>query len=193
MRFLLILLALSCASEGNKGKVIGGTSGALVGASIGAIGTKSAGGALVGGLIGGAIGLGVGHAVDSKAKELKEKRLLDMKKTAEGRYEAVLRSDILFDHNSTTLKPSGQKTIGDIAKVLSDCGTCKIIFNGYTDSTGTLEYNKNLSQKRAEEVKRHFLFYAPSYQYRVLAYGQGISTSKSSASENRRVEMILYE
>ena len=72
----------------------------------------------------------------------------------------TLDSSIMYDFNSANLSSDGQKTLSDFLPkyfdvVLSDdyIGyVSEIIIEGHTDTTGTYEYNLQLSQARAESV-----------------------------------------
>jgi len=68
--------------------------------------------------------------------------------------------------------------------------------NGYTDSTGSFEYNQQLSEQRAQSVARHFLNNGIAAS-RVRTAGMGprdpVASNDSPAgrSQNRRVELSL--
>ena len=62
-------------------------------------------------------------------------------------------SDALFDFDKSVIKPEGTKKLADLTAKLKGVTVEVIIVIGYTDSVGTLKYNKALSLRRAEAVK----------------------------------------
>lgn len=69
--------------------------------------------------------------------------------------KVTLLSDALFDFDKSTLKPEGIMKLNDLVKKLKDVTIEVIIVVGFTDSVGSLAYNKKLSLRRAEAVKAH--------------------------------------
>jgi len=69
--------------------------------------------------------------------------------------KVTLLSDALFDFDKSTLKPEGIMKLNDLVNKLKDVTVEVIIVVGFTDSIGSLAYNKKLSLRRAEAVKAH--------------------------------------
>ena len=65
----------------------------------------------------------------------------------------TLLSDALFDFDKSVIKPEGTKKLADLTAKLKGVTVEVIIVIGYTDSVGSLKYNKALSLRRAEAVK----------------------------------------
>ena len=63
-----------------------------------------------------------------------------------------LRSDILFRSNSRQISSEAAATIERVAAVLRRYDKTLIEVNGYTDTSGSADYNLKLSQARAEAV-----------------------------------------
>ena len=63
-----------------------------------------------------------------------------------------MRNDVLFARNSSDLSPPALRTVDVVAGMLRRYDRTLIEVNGYTDTTGTPEYNRRLSQRRAEAV-----------------------------------------
>jgi OOP family OmpA-OmpF porin len=63
---------------------------------------------------------------------------------------------------------------------------------GYTDNTGSDEYNRSLSEKRAKEIGRLIVvkFGVPASM--IVAEGRGISNDYQDQRLNRRVEVYVY-
>lgn len=65
-----------------------------------------------------------------------------------------LRSDALFDVNSAELKGEGQPAIDNVlARIRALNGLKSVTIVGHTDSTGWVEHNRKLSERRAQSVK----------------------------------------
>ena len=64
----------------------------------------------------------------------------------------VLPSDILFPSNARSLNSRAIGTIDTVAEVLRHYDRTLIDVNGYTDTTGSPQYNQKVSQARAEAV-----------------------------------------
>jgi outer membrane protein OmpA-like peptidoglycan-associated protein len=69
---------------------------------------------------------------------------------------------------------------------------------GYTDSFGTFEYNLNLSQRRADSVKRYLVEVMQINPAQIQTRGFGPTKFRSSPngsieeqSPNRRVEVVV--
>jgi outer membrane protein OmpA-like peptidoglycan-associated protein len=110
-----------------------------------------------------------------------------------GRFET---SDILFDVNKATIKPSSFKILNDLGKVLQDNPNVSIKIIGHTDSDGSAQSNLILSKKRAESIKTYLSDNFPIAGKRMQTIGKGESepvennsTAKGKA-KNRRVEFI---
>ncbi|HRI06625.1 MAG TPA: OmpA family protein [Nannocystaceae bacterium] len=103
---------------------------------------------------------------------------------------------INFDVNKDTIKPNSKKTLDAAVKVLKDFGDVRIEISGHTDSDGSAEYNRDLSRRRAESVKR-YLVDAGIAADRIETRGAGPdepvadNNSKRGKAQNRRIEFKL--
>ncbi|MCI0413746.1 DUF4892 domain-containing protein [bacterium] len=103
---------------------------------------------------------------------------------------------IYFDFNKADIKPESQATIAEIAKLLKQNSDMKLYLVGHTDNQGTLPYNMDLSQRRAEAVVRSLTRDHGISAARMVAKGVGpLAPIASNASEdgrakNRRVELV---
>ena len=105
--------------------------------------------------------------------------------------DKIVIQNILFDLNSYRLK---NEVLLDIYKSrINKIKIGRIQVLGFTDDSGSAQYNQELSTKRAEEVARilseRFLI-APS---KIQAEGRGISREFSDKEKNRRVEILIFE
>lgn len=103
---------------------------------------------------------------------------------------------ITFDFDSATITPTSESTLEVIAQFLKDSPQLSIYVVGHTDMKGDLEYNRQLSLRRAEAVVEAL---SQNYQIdakRLRAHGVGPLVPKSSNAEeagralNRRVELV---
>lgn len=65
----------------------------------------------------------------------------------------TLSSDLLFDSGQAVLKPGGEKTLETIAQAVRRQPGQRIVIEGFTDSTGSAEVNRRLSEQRAQAVR----------------------------------------
>jgi outer membrane protein OmpA-like peptidoglycan-associated protein len=121
---------------------------------------------------------------------------LNAKKTDHGL--VITLSDVLFDLNKTELKPRGMDSVRKLAKFLNEYPERTVRIEGFTDSTGSSEYNQKLSENRANAVRDALEGMGISSD-RVETQGYGeenpvASNDTSSGRQlNRRVEIILSE
>lgn len=119
----------------------------------------------------------------------------DAVETAEG-IKFTISSDLLFPTNSSYLSEKAKVELNKLAKLLKQEKTKKIRVDGYTDATGTEEYNVWLSDKRAASVKK-YLEDAGIPASRITTKGFGPSKpvadnkTPEGRQKNRRVEVII--
>lgn len=103
---------------------------------------------------------------------------------------------VKFDVNSYALKKEGYETLKSMAKAMSSpkLKNCKFLIEGHTDASGNADYNRSLSQKRAETVKT-FLSYNDIEESVMNIRGMGedmpLNPAKPYAAENRRVQFKI--
>lgn len=200
---LTTLFIVSCAStndDPNKkaktGAAIGAAAGAVVGAVIGNQSGSNRTGAVIGAAVGGAIGAAAGHRMDQQQQELQQIPGVEVTRPAENQIDVKLTSDVLFDYNSSSLRPESRSTLGDLASNFRRYTDEIIDVEGHTDSTGTPDYNQTLSEKRADSVKG-FLVDEGVASSRINAIGYGETRPKASNDTpegrqlNRRVEIHI--
>ena len=109
----------------------------------------------------------------------------------------VLRlGEILFDTDSYTLKNESRETIDNIIEAIKKTYPDReIIVQGHTDNTGSEEYNKTLSERRAKTVADYIL---PNLNHDKLSYSgfgdkEPIAPNDTAEgrSKNRRVDIII--
>jgi outer membrane protein OmpA-like peptidoglycan-associated protein len=61
-------------------------------------------------------------------------------------------SDVLFDFDSVALSPRAQRSLTDMAELITRAPKGQILVVGHTDSKGSNHYNLDLSERRAKAV-----------------------------------------
>jgi OmpA-OmpF porin, OOP family len=102
--------------------------------------------------------------------------------------------NIPFEHNSSALMPQAAAQLKELELALnsSSLGKDKFVVAGHTDAKGSAQYNKQLSLKRAEAVKR-FLVDKGMDAGRLTTVGYGseklLAPDRPEDPSNRRVEI----
>jgi outer membrane protein OmpA-like peptidoglycan-associated protein len=104
--------------------------------------------------------------------------------------------DVLFAIGQYELKPAARERLARISGILLAYPDLRLEIDGFTDATGSEEFNQKLSEKRAGVV-RDYLVDAGVPINNVIAKGMGesnpIADNATSAGRklNRRVEMVV--
>ena len=107
--------------------------------------------------------------------------------------------EINFDFNSADVGKQAVPVLLTMGRVLSKDELKGIVFfiNGHTDAKGSLEYNQDLSERRAEAVKRLLVdqFGLPATTLVAIGYGKTKLKNNGNplAGENRRVQIVNTE
>ncbi|MCB9943248.1 MAG: OmpA family protein [Geminicoccaceae bacterium] len=208
--FVATAFVLSACQNGSgeprieKGTGTGAGVGAVLGGVIGAIVDKNdVRGVAVGGALGAAAGAAVGSIFDRQQKDLEnqlEQERADNQVQIERVRDDLLRinlsNEVSFEVNSATLNPAFEPSLAKLADVLEKYSETEATIIGYTDSTGTEEYNLQLSQQRAYAV-RDALEQDGVSAWRLQAEGRGEAEPRADNSTargrelNRRVEILV--
>ena len=174
------------------GTAIGATAGALLGS------TKSSEAALLGGLAGAAVGGGVGYYLDVQAAELRSELVSTGVQVIESddSIRLVMPGNITFKTDSADINSSFYPVLNSVAKVLKKYDNSTVLVSGHTDSTGSAEYNLNLSRERAQSVASYLEGQGiKASRFEVLGMGSSnpIASNDTSAGreKNRRVEIKI--
>ena len=201
--FLLATLFTSCnpvknANNTQKGAGIGAGAGALIGAIIGnnsKIGT--AGGALIGAAIGGGTGALIGNKMDKQAREIDQALPgADVERVGEGIRLVLNENAVRFATGKATLTSNAKANLDKLVPVFKEYADTNIEIYGYTDSTGSPEFNLTLSQKRAESVKNYLTsngLLSSRFKITGLGIADPIATNDTAdgRTQNRRVEFAI--
>jgi len=113
-------------------------------------------------------------------------------------YEPQSVAAVNFRTGSAILSPDSKTALDDIATKALNAKGYVLEVSGYADTTGTVERNRILSQRRADAVIRYLVEnHSIPLRRIVTPYGYGEShpvaenTSKEGRAQNRRVEIKL--
>jgi outer membrane protein OmpA-like peptidoglycan-associated protein len=202
---VLIALTISgCATDTKqkKGRVMGAALGTVVGAGVGyAIGggKGAAIGAGAGLLAGGLTGDQIGKYMDNQERELQQ-ALAEAEAASIQREQDILaitfKSDFMFDIDSAIVKQGAHDEIDRVAQVLTKYPLTKIRVEGYTDSTGSEDYNMELSKKRAQSVKDILVARnVDPGRLQIVGFGEAKpvagNDTEAGRQRNRRVRLVI--
>ena len=108
----------------------------------------------------------------------------------------TMRTDLLFDSGQATLKPGGHRVLDSLARFMRQDSGREIAIEGFTDSSGSAEANRRLSEARAAAVKQALVSQGIE-AHRIDARGFGPAFPVASNATpvgrqlNRRVEVLI--
>jgi len=112
-------------------------------------------------------------------------------------YTPTETQTVTFKVNSSTLSDQGKQTLDRIAMQVAGQRTGYMIeLQGFTDNTGSENYNINLSQRRAESVLRYLVTKnIPLFRVSIVGLGEdnpvAPNNTRQGRDQNRRVEVKL--
>jgi outer membrane protein OmpA-like peptidoglycan-associated protein len=110
----------------------------------------------------------------------------------------TLSGGVLFASGQSTLLPSAQSSLNQVAEALKSAQDKKILIEGHTDSRGSATLNQNLSKARADSVASYLVSQGVE-QDRITTAGLGPSrpvadnATAEGRANNRRVEIIIQQ
>ncbi|MET0656570.1 MAG: OmpA family protein [Steroidobacteraceae bacterium] len=182
-------------SKAVKGAGVGAAAGAVVGLL-----TKGdkLDNALIGAGVGAMAGGGVGYYMDVQEKKLRDRLAgTGVSVTRNGDNITLnLPSNVTFASNSSDLNGQFFTTLDSVGTILKEYNKTVVEVAGHTDSTGSDEYNKQLSLRRAQTVA-NYLTGRGIKQERLLTVGAGeaypVASNDTDQGKqlNRRVELTI--
>jgi outer membrane protein OmpA-like peptidoglycan-associated protein len=108
----------------------------------------------------------------------------------------VNMSDVLFDTGSYTLKPGAREKLAKISGILLAHPGLTLQIEGHTDSVGSDEYNRQLSDHRAGSVQEYLVQAGvPAGSVTAIGFGKMEPVASNETAEgrqlNRRVELVV--
>lgn len=180
-----------------KGAGIGAVAGAVLGAAVSSKDDRKKG-ALTGALVGGAVGGGIGYYMDQQEALLRQELQgtgVQVERIGDS-IRLIMPGNITFALDSDRIASSFYPVLDSVAKVLIKFNKTELNVDGFTDSTGSFEYNQQLSERRAARVA-DYLASTGIERLRLNARGYGerypIADNGTAAgrSQNRRVEINI--
>ena len=118
-----------------------------------------------------------------------------VEEVAEG-VKVTFDANILFELNSSYLTDAAHGKLKELAAALKKHSYSAIQIDGHTDNTGTDDYNKWLSERRAESVKKYMESLGiPAARMQTEGYGESKPLASNDTAQgqarNRRVEVII--
>jgi outer membrane protein OmpA-like peptidoglycan-associated protein len=184
-------------SKATGGAAIGGIAGAILGAATASRGDRTKK-ALIGAGIGAVAGGGVGYYMDVQEAKLRQKlEGTGVRVVRDGNdIHLVMPGDVTFETDSASLDSRFFEVLDSVALVLNEYKSTLVTVAGYTDSTGSADYNQKLSERRASTVAL-YLHGRGVAEERLAAIGSGENNpvannnTAEGRAKNRRVEITL--
>lgn len=136
-------------------------------------------------------------AAAAQTKKL-QAEIAELQATQSERGLVITLGDVLFDTNKSELRSGARYSIDKLAAFLTEYPTRNVLIEGFTDSTGSVEYNQRLSERRAEAV-RNVLTAQGIDPRRLMIRGYGVeypvagNETAEGRQRNRRVEVIISD
>jgi outer membrane protein OmpA-like peptidoglycan-associated protein len=185
-------------AKAQRQAVIGAAAGAVAGLITGDSSMERKKRALVGAGLGALAGAAVGNYMDRQEAKLRaELERTGVSVTRIGNNITLnMPGNITFATNSADLNAGFFQVLNSVGLVLKEFDKTVIEVAGHTDSTGTTEYNQQLSERRADAVAS-YLETREIRADRVITVGMGETRPVASNDTpegrqlNRRVELTL--
>lgn len=111
---------------------------------------------------------------------------------------------VFYALNASSLNPDAQHDLDELAKLMQRFGEMRVELGSHTDAIGNADFNKDLSQRRANEAKRYLVERAGIPESRIVAtgYGEsklrngcrdGVACGPAQHRENRRTEVVILD
>jgi outer membrane protein OmpA-like peptidoglycan-associated protein len=192
--------ALKNTNKTQRGAAIGAAGGAVIGGILGnnlGKGGKGALGAVLGGVIGGVAGGVIGNKMDKQAREIDAALPgAEVVRVGEGIKLVLNENAVRFDTNKSSLTATAKANLDKLVPVFKEYPDTDITIYGYTDITGSPEYNLKLSGERAASVRNYLVSKGVSssrFQVTGLGIADPIASNETvdGRSQNRRVEFAI--
>jgi outer membrane protein OmpA-like peptidoglycan-associated protein len=115
----------------------------------------------------------------------------------QGNQLVIRMRGIQFPVGQATLSPDNYTLLSKVQQAIQTFGQPTVIIEGHTDSTGSVQTNQELSQKRAEAVKTYLAANKtlPSNRIRAAGYGPDRPLAPNTTPEgraiNRRIDVLV--
>ena len=104
--------------------------------------------------------------------------------------------DVLFALNSANLTSDARERLAKVAGILIAYPDIRVEVDGYTDNTGPMNFNQQLSQQRADTVRQYLVSQGvPSGSMDSKGFGPNDPIASNDTpdgrKQNRRVNMVV--
>lgn len=146
----------------------------------------------------GAIGAGVGAYMDAQERELREQLQgsgVQVQRNGD-QLDLIMPGNVTFPTNEYAIRQDFFPVLDAVAETLYKYTDTRIQVTGHTDSTGSPDYNYNLSDRRARSVA-NYLASKGVDQGRIITQGLGpdqpvaSNDTEAGRAQNRRVELQI--
>jgi len=125
-------------------------------------------------------------------------QLIDLPFRKPDRSVEIVINNVLFESAQIHLNRNGLRTIQKLADILQKNPHRKVLIEGYTDNTGSINDNQTLSERRADAVSTALqMLGIPDRRISVHSYGQSFPVQPNDSDQhrqmNRRVEILLSD
>lgn len=122
--------------------------------------------------------------------------VVETRQTARGLIVSL--PDILFDVDKATLKPQAREILSKVCGIMQVAGEYNLSIEGHTDSTGSDQYNQQLSERRAKSVYDYLANCGLQSSAMVSkGFGEEQPIASNDTAEgrqkNRRVEIVIQD
>ncbi|KDC45772.1 hypothetical protein DC53_21640, partial [Pseudoalteromonas fuliginea] len=98
----------------------------------------------------------IGNRMDKQAQRIEQTLPgAEVERVGEGIKLTLGENSVRFDTNKSSLTSTAKKNLDKLVTVFNEYPDTNIQIFGYTDSTGAVDYNLKLSEKRAESVEMY--------------------------------------
>ena len=113
-----------------------------------------------------------------------------------GTGDTITLSGVNFEFNKSTLTPNAKTILDNVAAELNKYPEIEVELAGHTDSLGRDAYNQNLSESRADSVKRYLVSMGvDGERMAAVGYGEAQPVADNDSDEgrarNRRTELWI--
>lgn len=111
---------------------------------------------------------------------------------------SVILEQVIFERNSATLTPAVREFLDSLIAPLQNNADKTFEIAAYTDSKGPQDWNRRLSDERAQTVRLYLIFKGvTASQLTAVGYGESDPVANNNTSEgrekNRRIELKLVK
>jgi len=113
-------------------------------------------------------------------------------------YKMQTEVSVPFRFNHYTLDSSAKEDLDKLASTVNSYKRFYITIEGFTDKTGPVSYNEQLSRKRADSVAEYLVakLNIPLYRIHMIGLGEAkpvsLGKGRAARAKNRRVEVRIF-